>query len=68
MYITGEDGEYELFSVKFCAGCVCAPFNVSFNDSVLEFTLIINSSSLPNNVNVGDLGQAKVTIVENHCK
>jgi len=47
-----------------------AAFNISVNDNdILEetetFNIIINSSSLPNNVTVGELDEAVVTILDN---
>ena len=48
-------------------------FNVSINDdNILEgnenFTLNIESSSLPPDVNIGDPDEATVTIVDSDCR
>ena len=57
------------YTVKFPTGVATTTFNISINnDNVLEdnenFTLTINSSSLPGNVTVGNPGEATVTIVD----
>ena len=54
-------------------GQTTATFNVTINDdNILEgnenFTLTINSSSLPTGVTRGDHGQATVTIMDNDSK
>ena len=54
----------------FPAGLTEAIFNISLiDDDILEvtetFILIINPSSLPNNVTIGELGEAAVTILDN---
>ena len=61
------------YSVQFNDGDVRASFNVSINnDNILEgnevFNLIVNASSLPSTVSVGDPGQTTVTIVDNDGK
>ena len=52
------------------AGMTEAVFNISLNDNgILEetetFSVVIDSSSLPNNVTIGELGEAVVTILDN---
>ena len=47
-----------------------AVFNITVNDNdILEetetFNVMINSSSLPNNVTIGELGEAVITILDN---
>ena len=60
------DSELFMINVTFLAGDTCAQFDVPIKDSTLKddeannFTLIINSSSLPGNINVGDIHQAMV--------
>ena len=66
-YISGP------YNVIFPAGKTTAAFPVPIiDDNILEenenFTLTINSSSLPSNVTVGDPGEATVTIVDNDRK
>ena len=61
------------YTVTFYADITNVSFNVSINDDdILEgnenFILAINQSSLPNNVTVGDSGEATVTIVDNDGK
>ena len=60
-------------SVIFNNNTKKATLNISItNDTLLEddekFTLIINSSSLPNYVHVGDQSTTTVTIVNDDCK
>ena len=57
----------------FPAGVTNAPLNILINDdNILEddenFTVTINSSSLPSGVTVGDPGEATVTIKDNDGK
>lgn len=57
----------------FPAGITRVVFNVSImDDNLLEgneiFVLIINSSSVPNGVNITDPAQAVVTIVDDEGK
>ena len=57
------------FTVEFNAGVMRALFNVSIsNDNILEgsesFNLIIDSSSLPNEVTITNPNQTTVTIVD----
>ena len=67
------NSDHEPFNVTLLAGDTCSQFDVPINDSVLEddaannFTLIINPSSLPSNINVGDTYQATV-IIRDNCK
>ena len=61
------------YIVTFSIGVTMVAFDVPVNDdNILEgnenFTLTINSSSLPSNVTVGDPGEATVTLVDNDCK
>ena len=59
------------YHVTFYAEQTQAVLNIQIDDSMLEsvkkFILIINSSSLPNHVRVGDPDQTNIT-VDNHCK
>ena len=66
----GEDYNSGPYSVKFNDGMTEATLNVSIvDDSILEgnekFNLIVNVSSLPSKVSIGDHGRATVTIVDN---
>ena len=50
-----------------------ATFDVSINNDQIfrgarTFQLSIDPSSLPNNVTIGDIGQATVTILDDDCK
>ena len=61
------------YTVTFPAGMTSVPFNVSINnDDIFEgnedFTLTIDPSSLPGDVNVGNPSQATVTIVDDDRK
>ena len=63
-------GPYE---VTFTAGTTEASFNVSLTDDNIfernvKFMITIDPSSLPNNVTVGDPGEATITIVDNDGK
>ena len=63
-------GPYE---VTFTAGTTEASLNVSLTDDNIferneKFMLTIDSSSLPNNVTIGDPDEATVTIVDNDGK
>jgi len=58
------------YFILFPAGMTEAVFNIFLIDNdVLEetetFSVIINSSSLPNNVTIGEPGEAEVTILDN---
>ena len=68
---TGEGEDYDSgpYRVKFNPGMTEVALDVSIvDDNVLEgnenFNLTVNISSLPSRVNVGDPGQATVTIVD----
>ena len=61
------------YIVTFAAGETSVVFDIAISDdSIFEdnenFILVINSSSLPSGVNVGNPGQAIVTIVDDDCK
>jgi len=71
--IGGNDYDHGPYNVTFPAGETIISFDVSiFNDNTMEgvenFNLIINPSSLPSGVIVGDPGQVTVTIVDDECK
>ena len=75
MQYVGKDIDYGSgpYTVQFNAGDMHASFNVSINnDIILEgnetFNLIVNASSLPKSVTVGDPGKTTVTIVDNDGK
>ena len=66
----GVDYSFGPYPVIIPAGQTAAFLNVIINDdNILEedekFNLTINSSSLPNNVVVGDRGQTTLTILDN---
>ena len=66
----GADYNSEPNFVQFNPGMICTLFNVSINDdNVLEgnetFDLIIDSSSIPSDVTVGNNGLTTVTILAN---
>lgn len=61
------------YDVIFRSGATYASFDVVISDDNayrgnVNFNLTINSSILPNDVMVGDIGQAVVIIVEDDCK
>ena len=61
------------YSVTFPANVTRVEFSISINNDTLfenneNFTLSINSSSLPTGVMVGDPGEATVTIVDDDGK
>ena len=61
------------YTVTFPVGETNATFNIPINDDDIvegdeNFTLTINSSSLPDNVTRGTTGEATVTIVNDDCK
>ena len=61
------------YTITFAAGVKRVTFDVPISDdNVLEdiknFTLTVNPSLLPNNVTVGNSGQATVIIVDNDRK
>ena len=69
---TGESVDSNPYNVTFLAGDTSAQFNVSIYgaeeaNGTFKFDLIINSSSLPYNIDVGNPGQATVTI-GSQCK
>ena len=76
MYILtggGIDYEYGPFDITFPAGETLAVFNVSINDdNIVEgnenFTLSINTSSLPNEVTIGNPVHTVVTIMDDDSK
>ena len=75
VYLTGGGVDYDSgpFDITFPAGETLAIFNVSINnDNIVEgnenFTLSINSSSLPHDVTVVNPVQTTVTIVDDDCE
>ena len=61
------------YTVTFPAGTTTVPLDIPINDDDIyeineNFTLTINSSSLPTGVTVGNPGQATVTIVDDDRK
>ena len=71
--VTGSGVNYgsATYTVTIPVGVIRVAFEVLISDdNILEgnrsFTLIINPSSLPNGVTVGDPGQATVVIVDNN--
>ena len=61
------------YNVTFLAGDESVKFTVSIDgasegNETLNFDLIINPSSLPYNIKVGNPGQARVTMKDNQCK
>ena len=61
------------YTVTFVAGTTNALFDVTISDDNvyrgnIYFNITINPSSLPNNVMVGDTGQARVIIVDDDSK
>ena len=73
-YITGgEDYEAGPYTVIIPAGMASVFFNVSIiNDEIYEgnetFSLVVNVTSLPLNVTVGDPNQATVTVFNDDGK
>ena len=72
-HVGGEDYDFEPHIVEFSAGMTRIPLNVSINDDDIferndTFSLVVNASSLPKDVTVGDGGQVTVTIVDDDCK
>ena len=66
---TNEDYFSGPYFILFPAGMTEAVFNIFLiDDDILEetetFSLIINSSSLPRNVTIGEPGEASVTILD----
>lgn len=71
--ITEEDYQFGPYSVTFPAGTTIARLNIPIlNDNILEgnenFTLIINSSSPPDNIFIGDDDRVTVIIADDDCK
>jgi len=73
--VTGGGIDYDSgpYGVTFTAGQTSVPFDVAINDDdILEntemFALIIDSSTLPDLVTVGDPSQATVTIIDTDSK
>ena len=69
----GEDYNSVTFTIEFNTGRTHAPFSVAIKEDELferneNFTLSINSSSLPNKVTITNPDQATVTIVDNESK
>ena len=71
----GADYNSGPYFVQFNAGVTKVSFNVSItNDNILEgnetFNLLINASSLPTRISVGDPGQSTVNISasDGECK
>jgi len=71
-FLTGANEDYLSgpYFILVPAGMTEAVFNIPLNDNrILEetetFSVVINSSSLPNNVTIGELGEAVVTILDN---
>lgn len=61
------------YTATFIARTTNTSFNVTIsNDSIygedVYFNLTINQLSTPYNVTVGDIGQARVIIVDDDCK
>ena len=70
---TGEGVNSNSYNVTFLAGDTFAQFNVSIygaseGHETLGFDLIINSFSLPYNIDVGNPSQATVTMEDSQCK
>ena len=62
-----------MYTINLNAGSINEMFNVSIiDDNILEddeaFSLIINATSLPNKVTVGDPSVVTVTIMDNDGK
>ena len=71
--IIGTDYGAGPYSVTFPAGSTRALLNISIIDddiaeSIENFTLFIDPSSLPSNVTMGDYNQTTITILDNDCK
>ena len=72
VFVIGADEDYLSgpYYIVFTAGMTEAVFNITVNDNdILEetetFNVVINSSSLPSMVTIGELGEAVVTILDN---
>ena len=62
-----------VYPATFIAGTTRAPISITINDDNIfenneNFTLTINPSSLPSNVNIGDPNETTVTIIDNDRK
>ena len=75
LLLIGGSGDYNSgpYIVTFLAGVTHVVFNVTITeDNILEddenFSLTIDSFSLPSNVTVDNLSQATVTILDNDGK
>ena len=75
VHLTGGGVDYNSgpYTVTFTAGQTSALFNIPINDDDIfegeeDFTLSIDSSSLPDNVTVGDPGVVTVTIINDDSK
>ena len=74
MKTIGEDYIHGPYSITFPAGVTIVPVNIAIiNDNVLEgdedFTLVLNSSSVPDAVTVSDNNnQSTVTILDDDRK
>ena len=71
--IEGEDYEVGPYSVIIPAGMASVFFNISIiNDEIYEgnetFNLVVNVTSLPLNVTIGDPNQATITIFNDDGK
>ena len=69
----GVDYDSGPYTVTFPAGETSVSFDVPItNDNILEgdetFTVAVDPSSLPNDVEVGDPSSATVTIVNDDCE
>ena len=72
-YYTGEDYQPGPYTVEVPAEMTSVFFNISItNDEIFEanetFDLVVNVSSLPLNVTIGDIGQATVIILNDDGK
>ena len=74
-HVTGGGVDYNSgpYTVTFPAGVTTVPFHVPITDDIIlesneDFNLIIDISSLPNDVTTGSPQQATVTIAEDDCK
>ena len=68
-----EDYIAGVYPATFIAGTTRALISITINDDNIfenneNFTLTINPSSLPSNVNVGDPSEAAVTIIDDDRK
>ena len=75
MHVSGQAIDYHSgpYTATFSTGTTVATFDVIIlNDDSFRgarrFQLSIDPSSLPDNVTIGDIDQATVTIVDDDCK